>query len=60
MIAKRLNVPYAEEPVNWVDVDGSHLNVIEASITMARDFLLVRIYYLLGLWSYSDDIVASK
>jgi dolichyl-phosphate beta-glucosyltransferase len=43
-------------PVNWRDVEGSHLNVVEASIQMARDFLLVRILYLLNIWSFKDDI----
>ena len=57
MIAKLYNIPVAEVPVNWKDIDGSHLNVVEASITMARDFLLVRLLYLLRLWKFSDDIL---
>jgi len=36
---------------------GSHLNVIEASITMARDFLMVRLLYLFGVWKYTDSIL---
>jgi dolichyl-phosphate beta-glucosyltransferase len=51
-----LKAPFAEVPVNWHDVEGSHLNVVTASITMARDFLLVRILYLVGLWKFNDDI----
>jgi dolichyl-phosphate beta-glucosyltransferase len=41
-------------PVKWEDVKGSTLNVIEASITMARDFVLVRVFYLLRLWKPTD------
>jgi len=51
-----LQVPIAEIPVNWHDVEGSKLNIVEDSIKMARDFLLVRILYVLRMWKYSDDI----
>eukprot|EP01016_Furgasonia_blochmanni_P056622 TRINITY_DN968_c0_g1_i2.p1 TRINITY_DN968_c0_g1~~TRINITY_DN968_c0_g1_i2.p1 ORF type:complete len:305 (+),score=104.14 TRINITY_DN968_c0_g1_i2:184-1098(+) len=57
ILANHFNIPYAEVPVNWRDVEGSHLNVITASITMARDFVLVRLLYLLGLWKYNDAYV---
>jgi len=53
-LCKQFEIPYAEVPVNWHDVDGSTLNVIEASITMARDFVLVRVFYLLRLWKPTD------
>jgi dolichyl-phosphate beta-glucosyltransferase len=51
-----LKVPTFEMPVNWHDVEGSKLNIVEDSIKMARDFLVVRLLYLFGLWKYSDDI----
>jgi len=57
MIANYYNIPTREIPVNWQDIDGSKLNVIEASITMARDFLVVRLYYLFGMWSFKDTIL---
>ncbi|CAD8137276.1 unnamed protein product [Paramecium pentaurelia] len=56
MIAQKYKVPVSELPVKWEDVEGSHLNVVEASIQMARDFLLVRILYLLNIWNFKDDI----
>jgi hypothetical protein len=31
--------------------------VLEASITMARDFLMVRLLYLFGVWKYTDSIM---
>jgi dolichyl-phosphate beta-glucosyltransferase len=49
-------MPAAEIPVNWHDVEGSKLNIVQDSIKMARDFLLVRLLYILRLWKYSDDI----
>lgn len=56
MIANHYKVPYSEIPVNWRDVEGSKLNIIEASITMARDYILVRLLYLLRFWRYDDYI----
>jgi dolichyl-phosphate beta-glucosyltransferase len=58
MISNRFKVPVREIPVNWKDIEGSHLNVVEASITMARDFLLVRLLYLFGIWSFTDSMTA--
>ena len=40
--------------MNWHEVDGSKLNVISASITMARDFVLVKVFYVLRLWNTTD------
>lgn len=54
VIANALGIPCAEVPVNWEEIDGSKLNVVEASISMARDFLMVRILYLLGVWGVRD------
>ncbi|KAL4511861.1 hypothetical protein ABPG72_012706 [Tetrahymena utriculariae] len=59
MVGNHYNMPVAEVPVNWEDVDGSHLNVLEASVTMARDFLMVRLLYLLSVWKYNDSIYQS-
>ena len=37
-------------PVEWKDVEGSKLNLLDASFTMLRDFLLIRLLYFLNLW----------
>ena len=50
MIANHYKVPIKEVPINWKDVDGSHLSLLDASVTMARDFLMVRLLYLLKIW----------
>jgi len=55
IIANHHKIPYIEVPVNWRDVEGSHLDVVDASTTMARDFIMMRVLYVLGLWK-SDDI----
>ncbi len=41
--------------MNWEDVDGSKLNLLDASFTMLRDFLLIRILFLLNLWKINDE-----
>ena len=47
-------IPVKELPVNWEEIDGSHLNVIDATIQMARDMVLVKLLYTLRLWGYED------
>jgi dolichyl-phosphate beta-glucosyltransferase len=47
-------VPVSEMAVCWQDVEGSHLNVVDASSQMIRDMLLIRILYFLGVWRVND------
>jgi len=54
LVANHYRIPVREVPVNWRDVEGSKLNVVEASTTMARDFVLIRVLYGLGIWRYTD------
>jgi len=49
-IARCLNIPIVEIAVNWTEVPGSKLNVLIASIQMARELVMIRVYYSLGLW----------
>lgn len=58
MIANEKKIPYAEVWHNYQDQDDSKLNVVTDSIQMARDFLLIRIFYLLKLWkrTHTDKI----
>ena len=50
-MARRLGIPLVEVPVNWKEVDGSHLNPALASLQMARDLFRIRVMYILGIWS---------
>ena len=50
--AKR--IPVSEVPVNWTEIDGSHLNVVDATIQMARDMILIKLLYTLRAWGYDD------
>lgn len=53
-IAKYFKMPIVEVPVNWHDVEGSKLN-IKGVINMGIDLLLIRIYYMLGLWTVNGN-----
>ncbi|CAG9331399.1 EOG090X0BIY [Blepharisma stoltei] len=53
-LAGRNRIPIVEVPVDWEEMAGSKLNVLKDSILMARDILLVRILYLLGIWKTTD------
>ena len=37
-------------------MDGSKLSIVDASVNMFRDVLMIRLYYLLSLWKYSDSV----
>lgn len=55
-LSNRFGVGTAEVGVEWRDVDGSKLSIVDASINMFRDVLMIRLYYSLGLWRYSDSV----
>ena len=48
------NVPVIEIPVDWEEVDGSKLNVLDATTQMIRDMILVKLLYTLRMWRYDD------
>ena len=50
--AKR--VPLVEIPVKWEEIDGSKLNIFDATLQMSRDMVLIKALYSLRLWSYED------
>ena len=46
-----LKLKISEVEVDWTEIEGSKLNVAIASVQMLRDMVLVRLMYLLGVWS---------
>ena len=36
--------------MKWVEIEGSKISIIQASITMFRDMLATRLAYVLHLW----------
>ncbi|KAJ3300200.1 dolichyl-phosphate beta-glucosyltransferase [Borealophlyctis nickersoniae] len=51
LIAYRLRIPVVEVPVSWHEVEGTKMSLIRDSILMLRDLLLIRLNYLLGIWT---------
>ena len=50
LLAKYLQIPVAEVPIEWHEVAGSKLNIVTASVQMLRDLLIVRANHMLGIW----------
>jgi len=55
-LCNQLSIKTAEVGVEWRDVDGSKLTVMDASVNMLRDVLMIRLLYLLGVWKKTDIV----
>ncbi|KAG0270229.1 dolichyl-phosphate beta-glucosyltransferase [Actinomortierella ambigua] len=51
MMAQQLGIPIVEVPVAWQEIDGSKVSLVRDSIKMALDLLVIRLNYILGLWT---------
>ncbi|KAG0219831.1 dolichyl-phosphate beta-glucosyltransferase [Mortierella sp. NVP41] len=51
MIAQQLRMPIVEVPVAWQEIDGSKVSLMRDSIQMALDLLIIRMNYILGIWT---------
>jgi hypothetical protein len=43
-------IPVVEVPINWEEIPGSKINLLESSFEMARDMMIVRLAYTFGVW----------
>ncbi|KAJ3786568.1 Alg5-prov protein [Lentinula aff. detonsa] len=50
LLAKAQNIPVREVDVQWHEVGGSKLNVVQASLGMLRDLVVIRANMLIGRW----------
>jgi len=55
LLAKTLGIPVVEVPVTWHEVAGSKLSVVQDSLQMLRDLLILRANQLLGRWSTREE-----
>ncbi|KAJ0400279.1 hypothetical protein P43SY_006119 [Pythium insidiosum] len=53
-IAASRKLEIKEVAVAWHEVPGSKLSVISATLTMLRELVLIRVCYMLGIWSVDD------
>jgi dolichyl-phosphate beta-glucosyltransferase len=51
LLAEMFKIPVCEVAVNWHEVSGSKINLIADSIKMLKDLILLRLCYLLQVWS---------
>lgn len=54
IVAIRKSIPIAEVPISWHEVDGSKMDLARDSINMAKDLVVIRMAYLLGI--YKDSL----
>ena len=47
---RMMNMPIEEVPVNWVEIDGSKVNIVADSISMLRDMFIIRVFYGCKIW----------
>jgi dolichyl-phosphate beta-glucosyltransferase len=51
-LARQYSIPMVEVSVNWHEVEGSKLALMESSFLMARDLVIIRLCYLTRLWKF--------
>lgn len=51
LMAKQLGIPVSEIPITWEEVPASKLKLVQDSIAMFRDLMLLRANQLFGRWS---------
>mmetsp|Transcript_22142 Transcript_22142/g.39239 ORF Transcript_22142/g.39239 Transcript_22142/m.39239 type:complete len:325 (-) Transcript_22142:121-1095(-) len=49
-MAEQLGMPMKEIAVNWQEIPGSKLKVLEAALLMGRDLVVIRCCHTIGLW----------
>lgn len=57
---KKMGMPIEEVPVNWVEIAGSKVSILDASLSMLRDMMLIRICYGLGIWTIDSVMKRSR
>jgi len=53
-LCNQKGIPVVEVPVHWQEIDGSHLNVIDATIQVFRDMILIKLLYTCRIWKITD------
>ncbi|XP_026765241.1 dolichyl-phosphate beta-glucosyltransferase [Galleria mellonella] len=56
-IARKLNIPIAEIPVRWTEIDGSKVTPVLSWIQMGVDLGLIWLKYTIGAWKIKSEKV---
>ena len=61
-LAQRMGVPVVEVPVNWQEIPGSKIRLLESSLLMGRDLVIIRTCYATGIWTMTptDELKKSR
>jgi dolichyl-phosphate beta-glucosyltransferase len=59
-LAARFGIPMVEVPVNWNEVDGSKIDVLQDTIQMARDIVAIRVCYMFGIWKDTPEVTTPE
>jgi len=51
-LAQRAGIPITEVPVQWMEIAGSKLSIVKATINMMTDMALMRYKYSTGIWTF--------
>ncbi|XP_013140680.1 PREDICTED: dolichyl-phosphate beta-glucosyltransferase [Papilio polytes] len=54
-IAQKLNIPIAEIPIRWTEIEGSKVTPIISWIQMGCDLGLIWLKYTIGAWKIKSD-----
>ncbi len=49
-IGRKCELPIAEVGVHWAEIPGSKVEIVQTTLMMARDLVLIRLAYLTGFW----------
>ncbi|ODQ54940.1 hypothetical protein SAICODRAFT_5562 [Saitoella complicata NRRL Y-17804] len=50
LLCEKLGVGVVEVPITWHEVDGSKMSLVRDAIMMAKDLVVIRLNYVLGIW----------
>ena len=50
-LSQRMGIRLVEVSVHWEEVPGSKIQLLESSLLMGRDLVVIRLCYMLGIWT---------
>jgi len=53
-LAQAMDIPIVEVEVNWSEIPGSKVRILESSLLMGRDLVVIRLAYSCGIWRIAD------
>ncbi|GMM55897.1 dolichyl-phosphate beta-glucosyltransferase [Maudiozyma humilis] len=55
LLGLKKNIQYREIPVSWHEVDGSKMDLAIDSLMMAKDLVIIRMAYVLGVYNANKE-----